>query len=65
MKECDKPKTPYKQQTSYDIYIYIYIYIYMYLLIMLDTLLLRPSIHFTQHTIYDQHCGLVVRVSHY
>jgi len=31
---------------SYDIYIYIYIHIY--LLIMVDTLLLRPSLHFTQ-----------------
>ena len=37
MKECDKGKKPYKQQTFYDIYIYI--------LVMLDTLLLRPSLH--------------------
>ena len=37
LKECDKRKKPYKQQTSYD------------LLIMLDNLLLGPTLHFTTH----------------
>jgi len=37
LKECDKTKKPYKQQTSCDIYTYIYIY----LLTILDTQLLR------------------------
>ena len=32
-----------KQQTSYDLYIYIY----FFFLLILDTLLLRPSLHFT------------------
>jgi hypothetical protein len=38
MKECDKRKKPYKQQTSYDLYIFEK---------CLDILLLRPSLHFT------------------
>ena len=53
MKECDKRKSDIRRKLHV-IYISIYRLSYpahrwsMYLLIMLDTLLLRPSLHFTQ-----------------